>query len=292
MGQIIRRRLVRVFGVGPSPRRLPVALKAAVTIALPLAVALLAGRPDLGLICAPGSFTVLYGPTAPARFRLRLMGIAGLGFVAAASLGALTAGLLVVGLAAMVATAVIATMVTAALKVGPPGPYFFPLVVGIAGYQAAQGVPVLLIIGGVALGAALAVVIGMSDLVSNPRGAEQAAITRAASAISDYEQNASRRAWASAALHGAWTAVNDGDAGRQLSVRRQGLAAELVGLHQRYVTRTGELAGAVLDLAPMTAPERVARFESTLSNCAIPRSDAPAPAICWPRRSAGHPSRR
>lgn len=286
-----RRRLVTVFGVGPSPRRLPVALKAAVTIALPPAVALLAGRPDLGLIFAPGAFTVLYGPTAPARFRLKLMGLAGLGLVAAASLGTWTAGYPALGLAAMVAAAIVATFVCAALKVGPPGPYFFPLVVGIAGYQAGQGVPGALIIIGVALGAALAVGVGMSDLLFKPRGAEQAAMARAESAIRSYELDAGQRRRASAALHAAWTALNDGAGRRRLSLPRQALAAQLVGLHQRYVTRTGELAGASLALAPKADPDRVVpdRIDlEKLRDTSLGRPHARhllASALSWPSES-------
>lgn len=280
-----------LFGVGSGPRRTPVAIKAAVTISLPLAVALLVGRPDLGLVCAPGAFTVLYGPSAPARFRLKLMGSAALGFVGAATLGALTAGHLVFGLAAMLMVAVVATMVCAALKVGPPGPYFFPLVVGIAGYQAAQGVSVPVIIGGIALGAALSMGIGMSDLLLNPRGPEQAAIAGAEAAITAYESDADQRARASAGLHAAWTAVNDG-AGRGLSPQREALATQLVGLHQRYVTRTGELAGASLALGPKDAPERVIPIRVDIeqlreTSLGRPRaSHLLAGALGWPSEAA------
>lgn len=253
----MRRRLVTVFGFRPSPPRLHVAIKAAITMALPMSVALLAGRPDLIMACGPGAFTVLYGPASPARFRLKLMGSAGLGFVAAAALGAVTAGSALLGLAAMVVTAVVATIVCAALKIGPPGAYFFPLVVGIAGYQTAHGVPAALVVAGVMVGATVAVVVGMADLVLNPRAAEQAAIAAAGRAIAAYQTDADARVRASAALHAAWDAVNDGAATSRLSPQREQLASALVGLHQAYVTRTGELAGADLALAPRLAPERV-----------------------------------
>lgn len=210
MQATFKRRLITVFGFRPSPRRLPVAIKAAITMALPMSVFLLAGHPELMMACGPGAFTVLYGPASPARFRLKLMGSAGLGFVAAAGLGALTAGNVLLGLAAMVLTAVVATLVCAALKVGPPGAYFFPLVVGIAGYQAAHQVPVALIVGGVAVGAAVAVAVGMADLLLDPRGAERAAIAAARKAIAAYQADADARVRASVApVLPAWTQISE-----------------------------------------------------------------------------------
>lgn len=292
MQATFKRRLITVFGFRPSPRRLPVAIKAAITMALPMSVFLLAGHPELMMACGPGAFTVLYGPASPARFRLKLMGSAGLGFVAAAGLGALTAGNVLLGLAAMVLTAVVATLVCAALKVGPPGAYFFPLVVGIAGYQAAHQVPVALIVGGVALGAAVAVAVGMADLVVDPRGAERAAIAAARKAIAAYQTDADARVRASVALHAAWDAVNDGAAARRLSPQRERLASELVGLHQDYVTRTGELAGADLALAPRLAPERVVpnRIDlAELRETSLGRPSAArllADAVQWPSEPA------
>ncbi len=254
----VRRQAAAVFEVRQGPNRVPIALKAAITIALPMSISLLAGHPSLGLLCGPGAFTVLYGPNTPARFRLKLMSAAGAGFVTAGVLGTATAGSPVASVLAMVAVAVVSAVVCAALKVGPPGAYFFALVVGVAGSMAAHGVAPALVVGGIAVGAGTAMIVGMSDLLLDPFRPERTAIAAADAAITGFETSAddAKRARASAALQAAWSALNDG-AGRRLSPTRQNLAAQVVGLHQRYVTRVGEVAGAAVDLSPSADPDRV-----------------------------------
>lgn len=96
------------MGINPYRRRWPVALKAALAIAIPLTVATAVGRQDWAMTCSLGAFTVLFGPTTAGRFRARLLAAAGTGFVACAWLGAITAGAPVIHLAVMVAVAVVA----------------------------------------------------------------------------------------------------------------------------------------------------------------------------------------
>lgn len=259
-----RRHAARLFAVNEGPNRLPVAIKAAFTIALPLSIALLLGHPELGLLCGPGAFTVLYGPATPARFRIKLMSAAGVGFLVAGTLGSVTAWSPTLALVAMLGVAVVATLLCAALEVGPPGPYFFALVVGVSGSMTAHGVPATTVIGGIAVGVATAIAVGMSDLVGNPRGPERDAITAADRAITAYERTSpipsevgDARARASAALHAAWTALTDGSGRSHLSPGRHTLAAPLVALHQRYVTTTGHLAGASVARPAVDDPDRV-----------------------------------
>ena len=244
------------MGINPYRRRWPVALKAALAIAIPLTVATAVGRQDWAMTCSLGAFTVLFGPTTAGRFRARLLAAAGTGFVACAWLGAITAGAPVIHLAVMVAVAVVASMLVVALKVGPPGAFFFVLTLGVAGYVVTHGATVGHVVATVAVGAVTAWLVGMADVVVHPRGPEESAVAAAARALDEFEaadpadaatatgavgpraDDAARaRDRASLALHAAWTTVTDGS-GRGLSRGRQDLVTELRDLHHRYATRT------------------------------------------------------
>ena len=78
--------------LAPSPPRLPNATKAGLTVLLCLAIPMLLGRFDLGLLTVTGTFAVLYAPAAPLRRRAATVAGIGLGLVVATALGAFTAG--------------------------------------------------------------------------------------------------------------------------------------------------------------------------------------------------------
>ena len=303
VGPGARRHARALLGVTPYRRRWPVALKAALAVAIPLAVATALGHQDWAMTCSLGALAVLYGPTTAGRFRARLLAAAGAGFVASAWLGAVTAGLPALHLAAMVGVAVVASMLTVALKVGPPGGFFFVLTVGVAGYVVTHGDTVGHVVATVAVGAATAWLVGMADVVARPRGPEEGAVAEARASLAGYEAAdprdaaASSRARdrASAALHAAWTTVTDGAAGRGLSRGRQDLAAELRDLHHRYATRTALAAHHASDayrardwaaLPPSWAEARSARHEvEGLRETSLGRPAARyliADALHWP----------
>ncbi|GMA21569.1 FUSC family protein [Arsenicicoccus piscis] len=245
-----------VFAVNRGVRRWPVALKAAISLAIPLSVATALGEQSLGLISTLGAFTALYAPSSPGRFRARLMAVVGVGLVAAATLGALTAGQPVLGIAAMVLVAMVATFACQALKIGPPGAFFFILVVGVANLMAQHGAPVAKIMALVAAGAAIAFVVGLSDLTLDRHGPERRAVDQAERAVDTFEatrgpqQAVAARGAASTALHAAWTALRDGG-GRggggpelQLLTRRLGEVAE------RYAAVSARVSAHALGIDP------------------------------------------
>ncbi|MGA4670572.1 hypothetical protein ACPCG0_12400 [Propionibacteriaceae bacterium Y1923] len=65
---------------------------------------------------------------------------------------------------------VVAAIACGALKVGPPGSYFFVLVAGVGAYMTQHGQPPTRVIAMTALGGLLAVVVGLLDLTWAPRG--------------------------------------------------------------------------------------------------------------------------
>lgn len=128
-----------LFTLAPSPHtRWPVALQAGLSISLPLLVFTIAGRPDIGLLTAPGAFVAIYASSQTTRERARTLPVVAAVLLACAAAGALAAGtpLALPGL-------VLITIATAAFcygyALGAPGPLFFVLVYGLAGHVVAPG---------------------------------------------------------------------------------------------------------------------------------------------------------
>lgn len=181
-------RLLRpLVTLAPSPPRLPNAAKAGLTVLLCLAIPYLLGRFDLGLLTVTGTFAVLYAPAAPIRRRAATVAGIGLGLVSATALGAFTAGSPVV----FAVTAVFLAMVTAglclALRVGPPGSYFLVLCAGIGYLLVGElGVRPVLVPAMTAVGAAVAWLVTMAELVPDPRRPERRAVRHAQHSVAAY----------------------------------------------------------------------------------------------------------
>lgn len=116
---------------GPGPR-LAIAVRAAVSIAVPFGVLTLLGHEGIGLQTAAGAFVALFAAGAAAGERAKVLPIVGAALLACAALGTiltpwpwlLTAGLVVV--------AVGSAALAFAYRLGPPGPVFFVLIFGLA----------------------------------------------------------------------------------------------------------------------------------------------------------------
>jgi hypothetical protein len=127
----IGRELKRLLEVRPSPRRWPIALNAAVALALPALVLTLAGEPRLGLLASNGAFLTLYLGDRPLAHRARRLSLVGAGLFAAAGLASLTAGIPALATAVVAAIALVSAVLTLGLRVGPPGGVFFAMVPGV-----------------------------------------------------------------------------------------------------------------------------------------------------------------
>lgn len=116
----------------PGPR-LAIAVRAAVSIAVPFGVLTLLGYESWGLQAASGAFLALFAASAAAAERAKVLPLVGIALLASAALGAmltpspwlLTGGLIVV--------AVGMGTLAFAFRLGPPGPVFFVLIYGLAG---------------------------------------------------------------------------------------------------------------------------------------------------------------
>ncbi|MBS7549266.1 FUSC family protein [Dietzia massiliensis] len=225
--------------LAPSPPRLPNATKAGLTVLLCLAVPTLLGRFDLGLLTVTGTFAVLYAPAAPLRRRAATVAGIGLGLVVATSLGAFTAG----SHLAFAVTAVLLATVTAglclALRVGPPGSYFLVLTAGIAYLLVGEhGTEPALVPGMTAVGAVVAWLVTMADLLPDPRRPERRAVRCARDAVAAYaatepgpDSRPQHRA-AAQALADAEEAVAEG-----MWTPSGPISAELATAHREYDAR-------------------------------------------------------
>lgn len=227
-------------------RRWPAGLKTGVAVAGPVFVAALLGRTELGLVMSLGAFAILYGPQTPGRFRFRVMASAAVGLVLCALLGGLTAGEPIPLLVVMVPLAAAAAIGCALVKVPPPGSYFFVLVCGVAGYLASRGVGLGQLVGLTALGALVAVLVGMIDLIWAPHRPELRAVAAAEEAVALFEQADPAevrevRPIASRALHQAWTSFRDGVGERPLSPAAEQIFERIGILQTRYTRRSAAL---------------------------------------------------
>jgi uncharacterized membrane protein YccC len=242
----------------PGPPRRWFALRAAVALGLPLVVAAALGHGSSGFLTSLGAFSVLYGAGAAVRRRARVITGVGAGLWLSATVGVLTAGHAWAALIAMVAVATLSAWACYALRIGPPGAFFFALVTGVANLAAGGGTGGTLVLGLSLVGVVVAVVVGTSDGWFRSHGVEEAAVAQAERQVARFERQSSAaelgqaRADASAALHAAWTAVTDGGSEPRY-------AARLEQVHLRYVRRTVRLAGHLtgLDVRPWEELERV-----------------------------------
>ncbi|GAA5026481.1 FUSC family protein [Microbacterium fluvii] len=157
-----------LFHFHRSPvRRWPLALQAALGIAVPITVFTLAGLPQLGFQASAGAFTVIFASQLPTVERARLLPLIGAGLVACAALGALLSASDIAVLIGLFVVTAASSAVAYGRSLGPPGPVFFVLVYGLSANAARATDAVGAAIGVAALagGVAVAYLIAMTPLL-------------------------------------------------------------------------------------------------------------------------------
>lgn len=117
---------------GPGPR-LWIALRASLSIAVPLGALTLLGFEGIGLQTAAGAFTALFFAAANARERAKVLPVVAVALLLSAAAGAALSPWPAAFGIGLVAIAVLASALAFAFRVGPPGPVFFVLAYGLAG---------------------------------------------------------------------------------------------------------------------------------------------------------------
>ncbi|NYJ06775.1 FUSC family protein [Petropleomorpha daqingensis] len=227
----------RVLGPSlPGPRALwntagRRAVSAAACVALPLALGVALGRPDLGSAAGLAGFTAIYGHALP--FRRRAIVVAGVG---AALLVAFALGTLVGSHALLLAPVLgllvaAASAATAIWRIGPPGPLGVVLVGGgasaLGAGPGAFGPHLLAALGGVLL----SWLVCMLPWLWDPAGPERRAVAAADAAVDAAERGTHPTGRPDPAAHAvrvAHAAVADG------SRRRPSLAPDLLAIEERF----------------------------------------------------------
>lgn len=260
---------MRLLAVRPSPSQWPVAVRAAVSTAIPATVGWLAGDIGAGLVASLGVFTTDYGNDRPYANRGVQSALIALSLAAAVTVGAWasTAAWLAVG--AVSAVAVVAVWLCSALGVGPPGGYAFVLVcaagIGVSASHLQPWQIGLLVLAG----AATAWTAQMTAALTDPRRPEKVAVSAAGHAVAAYLRAAGApdvtavrreaadrlsRAWETLVDHQTGFSRSSGelarlrDANHALHVMfAEGTAA--IGRGQPVPTDAPEVARALGDLA-------------------------------------------
>jgi uncharacterized membrane protein YccC len=193
--------------------RWPVAVRAAVSTAIPVAAGSAVGNVGAGLIATLGAFTSRFGGDRPYVNRGVQLAAVSVALAAAVTVGAWAAVLPWLGVVVVSLVAVAAVWLCNALVVGPPGAYVFALACAAGvGVSAAQLAPWQL--GALVLsGGALAWLVQMAGVVIDRRRPERVAVSSAGAAVAHYVEAVgspgefAARHRAATALHGAWNAL-------------------------------------------------------------------------------------
>ncbi len=298
--------------VPPRGRRWPAGIRAALAFGIPALVLLTLGFQTEALLTAAGGFAVVYGEGRAFRARWAVVLTAGVALVASATVGGLVGQYVpthtVPGGAVLVVvltvTAMIGALVVDALRLGPPGPFFFVLTCAIGSVVPLAGVSWAVNSGCVAIGAAWAALVSMSPALRDPirsrsadprRAPERDAVAAAERAVAAFlaaRDDATRtdaasdarivsaRHRASTAVDIAWATLHDA----RLPARRPNdpLVERLSTVHHTVAAAGAGLpvdpthaADAVHDGVPMARPSVGFRLRRALH----PRSHATTTAI-------------
>ncbi|WP_084487048.1 FUSC family protein [Nocardia sienata] len=187
-----------LFGLPPAGRRLPGAVRAALAFGAPALVAVALGYEQQGLMAATGALAVIFGEGQVYRRRWRVVGAAASALTISAFAGGLTGELIhqrldsggthwwLLLVLLMSAVAVTGTFVNSALRLGPPGGFFFVLAAGVGALITGHGVPPAQVALWTAIGGISALLVGMSAALTRAHPPERRAVAAAVAAVDDY----------------------------------------------------------------------------------------------------------
>jgi uncharacterized membrane protein YccC len=193
--------------------RLPSAVRAAVSTAIPVVAGWAAGNVGSGLIATLGAFTSRFGCDRPYLNRGVQLAVVSVALAAAVAVGSWAAEVPWLGVAVVSVVAVAAVWLCNALVIGPPGAYVFALACAAGVGASAQHLAPWQTGALVLCGGAVAWLVQMAGGLYGWRGPERAAVSTAGAAVADYveaigsETELSARHRAASALHVAWNAL-------------------------------------------------------------------------------------
>lgn len=203
-----------LFDLRPAPpRRALYALRAAISLGVPILAGWLAGDIAAGLMASIGGFTGLYGSGRAYRSRARMLALVAMGFALTVWLGFQAGAMPWLAIVVVALLAMIATWLCNALLVGAPGAYLFLLACAAGTSMPAAHLRIAHVALLVLAGGACAWIVQMSAALVEPHGPERRAVQEAGRAVIAYldalgaphEERA--RHDAAYALHEAWAVL-------------------------------------------------------------------------------------
>jgi uncharacterized membrane protein YccC len=193
--------------------RWPIAVRAAISTAIPVVAGWAAGNVGSGLLATLGAFTSRFGGDRPYLNRGIQLAVVSVALAAAVAAGCWAAEVPWLGVAVVSAVAVAAVWLCNALAVGPPGAYVFALAcaagVGVSAQHLAPWQTGALVLAG----GAVAWLVQMAGALRGRRHPERAAVSAAGAAVAAYAEaigspdELAARHRAATALHAAWNAL-------------------------------------------------------------------------------------
>jgi len=203
-----------LFELRPAPpRRAVYALRAAVSLGVPILVGWLAGDMAAGLMASIGGFTGLYGSGRAYRSRARLLALIACGFAVTVSLGVYAGSVPWLAIVVVALLAMLATWLCNALLVGDPGAYLFMVACAAGTSMSAAHLHVGHVAWLVLAGGLFAWLLQMTGALVEPHGPERRAVLSAGQAVIVYfdalgsTRESRARHDAAYALHQAWTVL-------------------------------------------------------------------------------------
>ena len=250
-----------IFALNSSARRWPGALRAALAIFLPGAVALLLGYHSEMFLIAAGGCAVIYGEGHPYRARIRVMLTAGLlvalGATAGAFVGSVVWGQIGAGgshwwlLLTVLFCSTLATVggfLQNALRLRPPGAFFVVMVGGGSTMVARIGFNPIEVGLWTLIGVVSGIILGMLPALVDPYGPQRTAVITLDKAVADFEAadspTLSQRLKCQTALFDAWTTLGDArviEGGEIIREDQRHLVERTREAQLRLVVRSAEL---------------------------------------------------
>lgn len=264
------RQLLTAFN--SSEPRWPGALRAALAIFLPGAVALLLGYHQEMFLIAAGGCAVIYGEGHPYRSRWRIMCTAGLLLAVGATAGAFIGSVVWAQIDAggtrwwLMLSALFTTVLAAfggflqnALRLRPPGSFFVVMVAGASTMVARLGFNPVEVGLWTSVGALSGIVLGLLPALLDPHAPERRAVITLDKAVADFEvtdtPTLSQRHQCQTALATAWSTLSDAGvirAGEVLLPAQEHLVKRTREAQLRLVARATELGLNAADAEQLT----------------------------------------
>jgi hypothetical protein len=158
--QLAHAEVCHLTTIHASDRAWPMPFAAALATGLPVLIGAFFNRLDYGLVSSLGGLTFLYLPGTPLYHRMVFVMACAFGMTTCYALGMMSHFFPLAMMPMLVFIAIMVTMISRFYRMPPPGSLFFIMAASIGAYTPAAPLQVPLMVGLVAMGSALACLIG------------------------------------------------------------------------------------------------------------------------------------